>query len=98
MKKNTIKCPCCGKDSTVTANIDRWLADPAEAPVIFDNDGGWEEDGANETAVKSSDVEIGDTTYTCDKCGKEISEDELDKAAQARLMTVKAKKSKAKTK
>jgi len=98
MKKDTIKCPCCGKDSTVTANIDRWFADPAEAPVIFDNDGGWEVDEANETVLESSDVEDRGTTYTCNSCGKEIDKDALNVAAQARIKQLDAKNSKANTK
>jgi predicted RNA-binding Zn-ribbon protein involved in translation (DUF1610 family) len=98
MKKNTIKCPCCGKDSTVTANIEEWLSDLSKAPVVFDNDGGWQEDHDNKEYLPSSDVESGGTTYTCDNCGKEIDEDELGKAAESRLKQPKTKKSKVKTK
>jgi len=93
-----MKCPCCGKDSTVTANIEEWLSDLSKAPVVFDNDGGWEVDHENVEHLPSSDVENRGTTYTCDNCGKKIDEDELNVAAQSRMNQLNPKKLNAKTK
>lgn len=98
MKKNTIKCPHCGKESTVTANIVRNSFDRFEAVVIFDNDGFWSVDEENEKSMENISSEKVETIFSCNKCGQDILENKLAKAAQAHLKQLKANKSKVKAK
>jgi ribosomal protein L37AE/L43A len=88
MSKNTIICPHCKKEATVTVNYHGVLF--FQAPLIF-NDGDWEVDYGNTARDSMMAENPKPDSFSCDECKRKIKNNQLNECWKAREKADKPK-------